>query len=149
MQNRRQRAPPPAGCRPSGGQRDAEDTAGYIGLATVVEGLDVVGQRGQDMPAKAARCHHVVGVAGSRSLHHNFVFSRIDHQAQGGIRQGRANQPGAHLVHRQPQVGHGVEIQVLEGADGADQGAQQRQVLQAGSNVQLDGADTALAPLGG
>ncbi len=71
------------------------------------------------------------------------VFSRIDHQAQGGIRQGRANQL-AHTVHRQPQVGH-VETRSQQpmaptrcAAAGGSPGGQQRSARR---------RDTALRPL--
>ncbi len=50
----------------------------------------------------------------------------------------RPDQPGTGLVDREPQVGDGVEIEVLERADGRHQGAQHGKVLQLGSHPKFD-----------
>ena len=109
-----------------------------------MESLDIVGQRGQHVPAEAAGRHHVVSVARGGRLHDQFVVERVDQHDERGIGGGRPDQPGAHFVDREPQVRHGVEIQILEGADGTNQGAQHRQVLQACRNMQLHGAMASL-----
>ena len=74
---------------------------------------------------------------------------RIDHDCQRGVRSGRANQPGAHLIDREPQIGHRIEIQVLEGADCPHQRPQNRQVLELRRNAQFNGAFAALLVLDG
>ncbi len=112
--------------------------AGYIGLEPSWKGLDVVGQRGQDMPAKAANCHHVVGVA-AEALHHNNAFRWSTTGSRGGIRKRPDESTGAHLVAPAsgPRQIHSkvpmAPTRVLTPGS------------QANSNVQLDGADTAVA----
>src|SRR5947209_17608523 len=80
----------PARGRPWRRQRDAEYTAGLIGLPSIMEGLDVVGQRGQYMPTEAAGCDDVVGVARRGSLNHQFVVPRVDDDGEHCVRSSRA-----------------------------------------------------------
>ena len=132
--------------RSSRRQGDAEHLPAPSGSATVVERLHVVGQRRQDVPAEAAGRQDVVGCrtpSDASTINSSSRGSTTTHQR--GVRRGRADQPGARLVDRQPQVGHGVEVEILEGADGTDQRAQHREVLQPCSNMHLDSTVASLA----
>src|ERR1700744_6807799 len=89
-----------------------------------------------------------MGVARGGSFDHQFVVPRIYHHDERGVRRSRADQPGALFYHREPQVCHVIEIEVFEGSDRTNKRAQHRQILEARSNVQLNGAVAPLALVG-
>lgn len=61
------------------------------------------------MPAEAARCHRIEGIARPGSLQHEFVVKRINHETGGGVRRGGADQPGASHVSVNEDYGCGLE----------------------------------------
>ena len=75
------------------------------------------------------------------------VVARMDHEHQRRVRHRRPDQPRACLVDRQPQIGHRVEVEILERADGGDDGAHHGKVLQLCRNPDLDRTITALVPV--
>ncbi len=129
-------APSPAGCRPSGDQRDAEDTAKHIGLATVVEGLDVVGSAVRTCQLKLPGA--TTSWVSRASLHHNFVFF-LDRPPGAGWHPAAERISRVRLVHLRlrsatASKSRSSKVRGMTRGNGAG-------LLQAGSNVQLDGAD--------
>lgn len=79
------------------------------------------------MPAEAARREDVGALTGGRGVHAQRFGLRIDDDEQGRVGYRRPDQPGTRLVDGQPQIGHCVEIEVLERAYRGDEGAQDGQ----------------------
>lgn len=80
------------------------------------------------MPTEAARGHHVVGVTFGRRLHHHHVVAGVDDDSERRAGGRRPDQPGTGLVDGEPEVGHRIEVQIGEGADGTHQIAQDREI---------------------
>jgi len=99
------------------------------------------------MPTEAARGKDVRALTCRRRVDHHSVVSRIYHQQERGIRNGRSDQPGAGFVDCESKIGDGIEIEVLERPDGRHQGAQHRQVLQLGGDPELDRPPAAQLPV--
>ncbi len=115
----------------------------------VLKSLNVIGQRVSTCQLKlpgvtTSSLAHVVDASTRNSS--SCGSTTIASVASGN---GRANQAGTHLVDREPQVGHRIEIQILEGADGPHQRPQHRQVLQLRRHAQFDRAFAALLVLAG
>ena len=62
----------------------------------------------------------------------------MDHEHERRVRHGRPDQPRAGFVDREPEVGHGIEVKVLERADGGNDGAHHGEILELGRHADLD-----------
>ena len=118
-------------------QGDADHRAETAELCPVAEQAHVVGEGHQDVPAEApgVRMSSAVEVVDTSTTNSSTRGSTTNTSVSRGV----DDQSRCRPRRRPAEVGHRVEVEILGGRQGTDQGAHHGEVLEPGGHRHLDG----------